>query len=194
MPDLLRLPLRAADLALAPTRFVIRTAWGLLPFGHDDDDGAAPPVSEPPPADRAPSPAVRRGAAAGGNGNGNGGAATAAAPSRPAPPRRAAARPKPKASPKAARRAVRHEPTKGEAAAIREERREQEQAAGGTDSIGATISVAEPWEGYAAMSEDQVLERLTGADAATRTAVRLYEGLNANRQQVIFATDEPVAE
>lgn len=185
MPDLLRLPLRAAGLALAPTRFVLRTAWGLLPLGHEDEERAAPPQAPSPEPPRTPAarqrPAARPSAGAGGT-------ATR--------PRRAAAAPKarPRTSPKAARRAVRGEPTKGQAAAIREERREEEQAAGGTDSIGATISVAEPWEGYAAMSEEQILDRLTGADAVTRTAVRLYEGLNADRQQIIFATDEPVAE
>lgn len=168
MPDLLKLPLRAADLALAPTRFAIRTVRALLPFGHDHEEAPAPwpadPHVEPAPPAAAPPRAKR------------------AAPARPKP------------SPKAARRAVRHEPTRGEAAALREERRQEEQAAGGEDSVGATITVAEPWKGYAAMSEEQVLDRLTGADSGLRVAVRLYEGLNANRQQVIFATDDPVAE
>ena len=183
MPDLLRLPLRAADLALAPTRFAIRTVRGLLPFGHGHDEAPAPwPADAPPEPVAPPPPAAAKPRAR----TANGATATPARPNRGA-----AARPKP--SPKAARRAVRHEPTRGEAAALREERREEEQSAGGEDAVGATITVAEPWEGYAAMSEEQILDRLTGADSGVRVAVRLYEGMNANRQQIIFATDDPVA-
>ena len=165
MPDLLRLPPRATDLALAPTRFAVRTIWGLL---HSDDEPGAPEataVAEP------------------------------VAPPRPEPPqtrpRRAPARPK--ASPKATRRAARHEPTKGQAAELRQRQRMEEQDAGSEGGPGASVSVAEPWEGYGAMSEDQVLDRLTGADAATRAAVRLYETFNARRQQILYATEETVA-
>ncbi|MDX6639191.1 MAG: hypothetical protein QOF12_202 [Solirubrobacteraceae bacterium] len=160
MPDLLRLPLRAAELALAPTRFAVKTIWGLL-YPHDDYD--APAAPEPAP--------------------------------RPEPPQTRPPRPraKPKPSPKAARRAVRHEPTRGEAAAMRQRQRMEEQEAGGPGP-GPEVDVAEPWEGYAAMSEEQVLDRLTGADEALRLAVRLYESFNADRQQVLYATEEPVAQ
>ncbi len=44
------------------------------------------------------------------------------------------------------------------------------------------------------MTEEQVMDRLTGADAATRAAVRLYESTHANRRQVVLATDEPETE
>jgi hypothetical protein len=167
MPDLLRLPLRAADLALAPTRFVVKAVWGLL-YPRDDHDAEAAHAQAPAPPE---------------------------APPRPEPPqtrpRRTAARPKP--SPKAARRAVRHEPTKGQAAEIRQRQRMEEQDAGSEGGPGATVSVAEPWEGYAQMSEEQVLDRLTGADPALRAVVRLYESFNDRRSQVLYATEETIA-
>jgi hypothetical protein len=51
MPDLLRLPLRAAALALAPTRFAVKTVWGLLHPGDADErpPAATAPVPEPAP-------------------------------------------------------------------------------------------------------------------------------------------------
>jgi hypothetical protein len=170
MPDLLKLSVKAVDLATLPARFALRTAFGLL---HRGDDAPAEEHA-PPPAAAAPvpPPPVRP------------------APARPAR-RRTAARPKP--SPKAARRAARGEPTKGQAAAMRESLREEEQNAGGPGP-GATIEIAPPWEDYDALTEDQVLDRLTGADAAVRAAVRFYEGANGGRRQIVLATDAPVAE
>src|SRR4051812_45154336 len=76
------------------------------------------------------------------------------ASSPPSPRRRPARAARP--SQKAARRAVRGEPTKGQVAALREREREQEQAVGGPGP-GPEIHVAEPWEGYDAMTEDEVL-------------------------------------
>lgn len=172
MPDLLKLPLRVASLATLPARYALQTAWGLL--NHDaDDGGAARPAAA---TAQAPAPVVEE-------------------PAEKPPPRSKARAPRKRAaaSPKAARRAVRHEPTKGQAAAIREREREAEQNAGGPGP-GPAIDVAPPWEDYDALGEEQVLDRLTGADSATRAAVRLYEGLHANRQQVIFATEQPVSE
>lgn len=161
MPDLVHLSTRALDLATRPARFAFGT---LLRFVRDQQEEPlrAAPAPAPPPS---PEPAAEQ--------------PQTAAPVAPPPP-----------SPKAARRAARHEPTRGQAAAIREHQREEEQHAGGAEpGVGATIEVAEPWAGYASMSEEQVLERLSGADDATRAAVRLYEGFNANRQQIIFATE-----
>ncbi|MCW2967191.1 MAG: hypothetical protein JWM71_963 [Solirubrobacteraceae bacterium] len=156
MPDLLRLSLRAADLALAPTRFVVRTVWGLLASDDPEPAPAEPAPHAEPPQTRPPEP-----------------------------PAKVRAKP----SPKAARRAVRHEPTRGEAAAIRQQQRTTEQEAGSEGGPGAEISVAEPWEGYAAMTEEQVLDRLVGADDTVRAAVRLYESFNGGRQQILLATE-----
>jgi hypothetical protein len=69
----------------------------------------------------------------------------------------------------------------------------EEQDAGSEGGPGATIAVAEPWEGYEAMTEDQVLERLTGADPTLRAMVRLYESTHGSRRQILLATEETVA-
>jgi len=172
MPDLLRLPLLAADLATRPARFVLGK---LLDLRHSDDDQVVPthgpsfPASEP--------------------------AAKVAPEPKPEPPqsvrKRAPAKKAP--SPKAARRATRHEPTKGEAGKIRQQRHMEEQDAGSEGGPGATIEVAQPWDGYEAMTEDQVLKRLTGADPTLRAMVRLYESMNGSRRQILLATEETVA-
>lgn len=163
MPDLLRLPLLAVDLATRPARFVLGK---LLELRHaDDDQTVATPVSPVPPTPEPPQ---------------------SAPPRKRAPAKRAP-------SPKAARRATRHEPTKGEAAAIRQQARMEEQEAGSEGGPGATIAVAEPWKGYEAMTEDQVLDRLTGAEPTLRAMVRLYESMNGSRRQILLATEETVA-
>lgn len=165
MPDLLRLPLRAIEIATWPTRYVLGK---LLDMSHSEDDQVM--VAEPPPAP---------------------------APPKPEPPQsakpRPKARPKPKPSPKAARRAVRHEPTKGEVGRIRQEQHMSEQDAGGPGP-GPTIEVAAPWDGYDAMTEDQILDRLTGADPTVRAIVRLYESTHGGRRQILIATEEQTVE
>ncbi|MFL5843915.1 MAG: hypothetical protein ACJ762_04410 [Solirubrobacteraceae bacterium] len=167
MPALLKLPLRAIDLATRPSRFVLGK---LLELRHSDDDEAtASPAQEAP----APTPAAE---------------APQTAP-RPTPPKRARAKKAPAASPKAARRAVRQEPTKGQAGQIRQAEHMAEQEAGGPGP-GATIEVAAPWDHYDGMTEDQVLDRLTGADPTLRAMVRLYESTHGGRRQILIATDE----
>jgi hypothetical protein len=59
---------------------------------------------------------------------------------------------------------------------------------------GPEIHVAEPWKGYDAMTEDEVLERLVGADPTLRAAVRLYESTHGGRRQVLLATEETVVQ
>lgn len=165
MPDLLRLPLRAIDLATLPTRYVIGK---LLELRHSDDDQAFAPTET-----------------------------VAAAPPKPEPPQsvkpKPRAKPKPKPSAKAARRATRHEPTKGQAGEIRLQEHMAEQEAGGPGP-GATLQVQAPWDDYDAMTEDQVLDRLTGADPALRAIVRLYEGSHGERRQIMIATEEVAAD
>lgn len=170
MPDLLRLPLLAADLATRPARFVLGK---LLDLRHSDDDQVVP-VADEVPAAAAPKPEPPQ-----------------SAPPRPTAKRRAPARRAP--SPKAARRATRHEPTKGEVGKIRQQRHMEEQDAGSEGGPGATIEVAEPWDGYEAMTEDQVLDRLTGADPTLRAMVRLYESMHGSRRQILLATEKTVA-
>jgi hypothetical protein len=85
----------------------------MLDFVRDDEAPAPPP----------PAPA----------------AAAAPAPPRPAAKKPAAKRPKP--SVKQARRTTRHEPTRGEAAALREQQREAEW--GDSDGPGANVIIDE---------------------------------------------------
>jgi hypothetical protein len=133
----------------------------LLELRHSDDDQATAT-----PAQQAPTPAAK-------------------APQTPPKPKPRAKAP----SPKAARRATRREPTRGQAGKIRQAERMAEQEAGGPGP-GATIEVAQPWDGYDAMTEDQILDRLTGADPALRAIVRLYESTHGGRRQILIATEE----
>ena len=110
--------------------------------------------------------------------------------SRPEPAQTAPARkpraPRPSAGTK---RFERREPTRGEVGRVRQAEHMAEQEAGGPGP-GATIEVAEPWQGYDAMTEDQVLDRLTGADPALRAITRLYESTHGGRRQILIATEE----
>jgi hypothetical protein len=98
----------------------------------------------------------------------------------PAPPP-APARPAPEPGPP-----VPDEPSPAEVGRLRMEQREEESGPG---SVGAEVHVDEPWEGYARMTASQVVGRLTGADAATKAVVRLYESSHRNRKTVLRATE-----
>jgi hypothetical protein len=96
-------------------------------------------------------------------------------------------------SPKQRRRAARNEPTRGQAARRRTERRDAEtQAALETDAqphAGAEVEVVAPWEGYDDMPAAEVVQRLADSDDTTRAAVRLYERSREAREAVLHATD-----
>lgn len=85
---------------------------------------------------------------------------------------------------------TRSEPTRGEVARRREALREAEADAGGEGGPGAEIRVDEPWPGYDKLGAGVIVDRLIGADAATRAVVRLYEGSHRNRQTIVRATEE----
>jgi len=53
----------------------------------------------------------------------------------------------------------------------------------------AEVHVAEPWEGYAALSAAEVVDRLADADETVRAGVRLYETQNEAREAVLHATE-----
>jgi hypothetical protein len=78
------------------------------------------------------------------------------------------------------------EPTRADAARIREERREAETT---PESPGAEVRVDEPWQGYRAMTAPDVIDRLRVADDATRAVVRLYESTHRRRKTVLAATE-----
>jgi hypothetical protein len=54
--------------------------------------------------------------------------------------------------------------------------------------VGGTITVEEPWDGYASQSASAIVARLRGADAATKAVVALYERGHKNRATVLKAT------
>ena len=109
------------------------------------------------------------------------------------PPRRGAAEAAAGPSSKQRRRAARREPTPGQATRDRRARSDaQARAAAETDPaphVGAEVHVAEPWEGYAAMSAAEIIDRLADADETVLAAVRLYEGANDAREAVMHVTE-----
>jgi hypothetical protein len=60
---------------------------------------------------------------------------------------------------------------------------------GAEDGAGATITVAEPWNGYGRLSAKDVVARARSADRAELAAVRLYEARHRSRQTVLAAVD-----
>lgn len=63
----------------------------------------------------------------------------------------------------------------------------EEAEPGAEDGAGASVTVDEPWEGYARMSARDVIARLTDATPAELAAVSLYESGNRSRQTVLEA-------
>jgi hypothetical protein len=60
---------------------------------------------------------------------------------------------------------------------------------GAEDGAGATVTVDEPWPGYARMTAKQVIERLADATPAELATVQLYESFNRDRQTVRAAAE-----
>jgi hypothetical protein len=58
---------------------------------------------------------------------------------------------------------------------------------GPADDVGATITVDEPWDGYAQQSATAIVGRLRGADPATKAVVALYERGHKRRATVLRA-------
>jgi len=88
------------------------------------------------------------------------------------------------------------DPTPGEIAAAREALREAEgedpvASVGPAAHAGPEIHLDPPWEGYDAMSLDEVLGRLQAADPTTLAVVRLYESTHESRQAILLATETP---
>ena len=64
---------------------------------------------------------------------------------------------------------------------------------GAADGAGATIRVDEPWDGYKEMTAPAIIDRVVVADAATLTAIRLYEGQHRKRKSLLAAVDKRFA-
>jgi hypothetical protein len=60
---------------------------------------------------------------------------------------------------------------------------------GAEHGAGATITVAEPWNGYGRLGAKDVVARARSADRAELAAVRLYEARHRSRQTVLAAVD-----
>jgi hypothetical protein len=60
---------------------------------------------------------------------------------------------------------------------------------GAEDGAGATIRVAEPWNGYRRMNAKDVVDRARSANQTELAAVRLYESRHRSRQTVLAAVD-----
>ncbi len=58
---------------------------------------------------------------------------------------------------------------------------------GPADDVGATITVEEPWDGYAQQPAAAIVARLRGADPATKAVVALYERGHKRRATVLRA-------
>jgi hypothetical protein len=63
----------------------------------------------------------------------------------------------------------------------------EEAATGAEEGAGATVTVREPWDGYARMTAREVIARLADATSAELAAVALYESGNRSRQTVLEA-------
>jgi ferritin-like metal-binding protein YciE len=90
-------------------------------------------------------------------------------------------------------------PDRAEAARIRDEEREREEAEAqevardpeaDPEGPGAELHVDEPWPGYDSMSAAEVAERLRNESEAVRAEARLYEASHARRELVMRATSE----
>ena len=64
---------------------------------------------------------------------------------------------------------------------------------GAEDGAGAQVHVVEPWDGYRQMTASDVVDRITGADAALLAAVELYELSARGRQTVLEAVRRELA-
>ena len=60
---------------------------------------------------------------------------------------------------------------------------------GAEEGAGASVTVLEPWSGYAHMNAREVIARAGQASPAELAAVRLYESRHRSRQTVLAAVD-----
>lgn len=60
---------------------------------------------------------------------------------------------------------------------------------GAEDGPGASLRVAEPWEGYGKMKADQVIARIADASREELAVIELYEGMHRRRKGVLSAVE-----
>ena len=61
---------------------------------------------------------------------------------------------------------------------------------GAEEGAGASIEIAEPWEGYDAMTAKEVITRLRSSGAAELAVVELYESAERRRETVLAAVEK----
>jgi hypothetical protein len=61
--------------------------------------------------------------------------------------------------------------------------------AGAENGAGAQVHIAEPWDGYAHMNAQDIIARLSHADAAELAAVQLYEAAHRSRATVMTVVE-----
>jgi hypothetical protein len=65
--------------------------------------------------------------------------------------------------------------------------------AGAEDGAGAELHVAEPWDGYAALTADEVIARLEHATPEELAVVAMYERLHRDRATVVEAAERALS-
>jgi hypothetical protein len=60
---------------------------------------------------------------------------------------------------------------------------------GAEDGAGASVEIAEPWEGYGRMNAKEIIARLEGCSPAELAVIELYESANRNRETVLAAVE-----
>lgn len=60
---------------------------------------------------------------------------------------------------------------------------------GAEESVGASISIAEPWDGYRQMKAAEVIARIESASREELAVIELYEGMNRRRSSVLEAAE-----
>jgi hypothetical protein len=65
---------------------------------------------------------------------------------------------------------------------------------GAEDGPGPAISVAEPWDGYARLKADDVIDRIGAATREELAVVELYEGTHRRRKTVLAAAERRLKE
>jgi hypothetical protein len=65
---------------------------------------------------------------------------------------------------------------------------------GAEDGAGADVTVGEPWDGYARMRADDVVERIVAATREELAMVQLYEGSHRRRKTVLAAAERRLKE
>lgn len=88
------------------------------------------------------------------------------------------------------------EPLDGDSDPVSEEATLVEERAdpGAENGAGAQIHVAEPFQGYDALNAQAVIARVSAADEAQLTAIRLYESTHRKRGTVLRAVDRRFAQ